>query len=215
MTLRGCLLLKPSSALQSPSFPSSFPVCVFRLMMKLWNWQGQCPVFSIRHVKGGKRPVSALRHALLHHYLCFFFLLPSTNFTTQYPLLLAFFFFGVGHHWFRQSPTNSSGSVRCDMQQSRWKEGSSVLTIGDNRTQHSVELVSVRRNAVLWTPAQVSIHPAVVHHWHNLALTTEQPWETEREREREVRRLQAAAQCLDKHSHVNRPITRAHTATQT
>lgn len=39
-----------------------------------------------------------------------------------------------------------------------------VLTIGDNRTQHSVELVSVRRNAVFWMPAKVSVRPAVVHH---------------------------------------------------
>lgn len=35
------------------------------------------------------------------------------------------------------------------MQKGRGKEVGSVLTIGNNRTQHSVELVSVRRNAVL------------------------------------------------------------------
>lgn len=51
------------------------------------------------------------------------------------------------------------------MQKGREKEVcSSVLTIGDNRTQHSVELVSVRRNAVLCMPAKVSVRPAVVHH---------------------------------------------------
>lgn len=79
--------------------------------------------------------------------------------------------------------------------QSRKREGCSVLTIGNNRTQHSVELVSVRRKAVLWMPAKVSAHPAVVHHWHEFALATEQPWESETQREKEVRWLLTAALC--------------------
>lgn len=39
-----------------------------------------------------------------------------------------------------------------------------VLTIGDNRTQHSVGLVSVRGSAVIRVPGRVNAGPAAVHH---------------------------------------------------
>lgn len=58
-------------------------------------------------------------------------------------------------------------NMQTDRQTDRESEAG-VLTIGDNRTQHSVGLVSVRGSAVIRVPGRVNARPAVVHHQHEL-----------------------------------------------